>query len=297
MIKRILEISSAARLRVRHRQLIVSREGEEDASVPIEDLGILILSNSAITHTQKVFTECLQNNVVIVLSDSRHLPCAAMMPLAGHSTHTKILAAQITATAPTKKRIWQAVVRAKIRHQAAVLRNVAPEEFKPLQAMVKLVQSGDSGNIEAQAARFYWPRLFGKSFRRNADADGANALLNYGYAIVRAATARAVVGAGLHPSLGIHHHNQYDSLCLADDLMEPLRPAVDRIVWEMARECPDERLELSPTVKKKLLGVLSMPCSMSDGQDPLMIAMHAYAASIRRCLSGEQDSPTIPGLE
>lgn len=276
--------------------MIVVRD-EDETSVPVEDLGVLILSNPAITHTQQVLTECLKHNVVIVVSDSRHLPCAAILPLAGHSLHTKILAAQIAATAPVKKRIWQAVVRAKIRHQADVLHRVSGKECRPVLAMASLVRSGDSGNMEAQAARFYWPRLFGKTFRRNADAGGANAMLNYGYAVFRAATARAIVGAGLHPSLGIHHHNQYDALCLADDLMEPLRPAVDWTVWNIVRERAAEIPELSPEVKKKILGELSRPCRMPDGKNPLMIALHSYVASFRRCLSGEEKTPAIPGLE
>lgn len=297
MIKRIVEISNPAHLRVKHRQLVVVRQDEDDVSVPLEDLGVLILSNPAISHTQQVIAECMRENIVLVLCDARHLPCATLLPLSGHSLQQKILAQQIAATLPAKKRIWRAVVRCKILHQAKVLKKTGGAYEAELLSLQKRVQSGDPENREAQAARLYWKGLFGEKFKRFAAADGgANAFLNYGYALVRAATARAIVGGGLHPALGVHHHNQYDPLCLADDLMEPLRPFVDIAVWKICGGKGDAKIELSPQIKKELLAVLTAPCITSAGKEAMLTALHGYVASFRRCLCGEEADIRIPTL-
>ncbi len=292
VIKRIVEVSSQAHLRLRDNQLIIERS--ETVQVPIEDLGILILDHHSITHTQQLLCACWQNNVAVVVCDERHLPGALLLPLEGHSIQSRIIANQINVGEPAKKRIWQNIVRAKIRGQARVLDSIVGDSA-PLLAYVDKVKSGDPDNIEAQVARIYWQRLFGPDFRRQQGHSGINILLNYGYAIVRAAVARALVGAGLHPSIGVHHHNQYDALCLADDLVEPLRPLVDLRVYELrGNKNEEEEVELSRETKRGLLDILTWNVSVNGQTLPLMVAMHNYAASVRDALCGETKSIAIP---
>lgn len=291
MIKRIVEVATHAHLSLRDNQLIVEPVGAQETQVPIEDLGVLILDHHSITHTQQLLCACWRNNVVVIVCDERHLPGALLLPLEGHSVQSRIIASQIAAAEPVKKRLWQAIVRAKIRGQARVLESLAGDPG-PLPAYIEKVRSGDPDNIEAQAARVYWQRLFGEGFRRQQESDGINALLNYGYAIIRASVARATVAAGLHPSLGLHHHNQYDALCLADDLVEPLRPLVDLRVWEICGRRNDPNLDRE--AKRSLLDILSWNVAINRQRLPLMIAMHNYAASVRDALRGGGKSIAIP---
>lgn len=295
MIKRIIEISQRAHLSLRNQQLVIEREEEEPAQVSIEDLGVLILDHHSITHTQQLLSACWQNNVAVILCDGKHLPGAVLLPLDGHSLQSKIVAQQVEVTEPTRKRLWKTIVQAKVREQANVLRSVHGE-CAPLPAYADKVRSGDPDNIEAQAARIYWQKLFGPDFRRDRDRAGVNALLNYGYAILRAAVARAIVGAGLHPSLGLHHHNQYDSFCLADDLMEPLRPLVDLKVFELDRSANGKNKELDRDAKRALLETLTWNCLLGEQRLPLMVALHQYAAGVRKVICGEEKLAAIPAL-
>lgn len=294
MIKRIVEISNPAYLHLRNRQMLIEREGAEIGSVPVEDLGVLILDHPGITHTQGLLTSCFENNVVVLVCDGKHLPSAILLPLDGHTLHSKTLGQQIAATEPNCKRLWQRIVQAKVREQAKVLHSATGND-KPLHAYAARVKSGDPDNIEAQAARIYWQRLFGPEFRRDPDTPGINAMLNYGYAVLRGAVARAVVGAGLHPALGVHHRNQYNSFALADDLIEPLRPLVDIKVYEICELLP-EIPELTPQNKRALLEVLSWDCTVGERKLPLMVALHQYAASVRKVLAGEEKEVEIPAL-
>lgn len=294
MIKRIVEISTPSRLSLKDSQLVIEREGSAPASVPVEDLGVLILDHAQTSATRGILSACLENNVAVVISDAKHLPGAILLPLEGNSLHAKTIKEQIRIKEPVKKRLWQTIVQAKIRAQAKVLA-LAIGKSNPLHALASRVRSGDPGNIEAQAARIYWRRLFGEAFRRDVNAPGTNAMLNYGYAVMRAAIARAVVSTGLHPSLGIHHRNQYNSLCLADDLVETLRPAVDMKVFELCGK-QGEELFLTPEVKHALLEVLSHDCTINGTSLPLMTALHHYAASVRRVICGEDKGVEIPEL-
>lgn len=294
MIKRIVEISNPARLTLKNQQLVIDREGFEQSTVPIEDLGVLILDNPVITHTQGLLASCSENNVAVVICDSKHTPAAIILPLESHNLHTSIISKQAEISEPIRKRLWQIIIKAKIMEQAKVL-NLATGDDRPLSVYASRVKSGDPENIEAQAARIYWQKLFGNDFRRDRNTDGVNALLNYGYAIMRAAVARAIVGAGLHPSLGIHHHNQYNSFCLADDLLEPIRPAVDIKVYEIYKTKPD-KLELTSDNKKALLEILSCNCTINDTRLPLFTALHYYAASVRKVIISETKKVEIPEL-
>ena len=292
MIKRIVEISNPSFLHLKNRQMIIEQDGLEVAQVPIEDLGVLILSHLAITHTQQLLCACWQNNVVVVGCDERYMPGAVLIPLDGHSLQAKTLSVQIEATEPTKKRLWAAIVKAKIREQAKVLKSVNRDAAGLLHYPAK-VKSGDPENIEAQAARIYWGRLFGASFRRDRDDPGINAMLNYGYAVMRSAVARAVIGAGLTPALGIHHRNQYNSFALVDDLIEPLRPLIDVKVHELV-QLSSEEPELNPSTKRELVSVLGWNINLKDRPWPLLVALTHYAASVRDVLAGERRDADIP---
>lgn len=294
MIKRIVEISNQARLSLKNQQMVVDREGFDPATVPIEDMGMLILNHVAISHTQGLLTACFENNVAVLICNAKHIPSAVLLPFEGNSLQSKIMAQQAQITEPVRKRLWQAIIQAKIREQAKALLQSTGED-NPLPAYAKRVKSGDTENLEGQAARIYWQRLFGPHFRRDPKTPGINTLLNYGYAVMRAAVARAIVSTGLHPSMGLHHRNQYNSFCLADDLLEPLRPAVDLKVYNPWGKSSDG-LELTPENKRTLLEVLSMDCVINGQRLPVMSALHHYAASVRRVICGEQKSVEIPVL-
>ena len=283
MIKRIVEISHRAYLHLRHQQLIVEREGER-VQIPVEDLGALILAHSAITATQAVFACCQQHNVVVVFCDPRHLPVTVLLPLTeGNKLHHKILQQQITATQPAKKRLWQQVVQHKIRQQAHTLERTG-RDGSDLNALACRVASGDPQNIEAQAAQKYWRLLFGEDFRRDPTLEGINALLNYGYALMHALIARAICASGMHPTLGIYHHNQYNPLCLADDLMEPLRPWVDYQIWALTQQIPPHELRVDPTSKQQLVRLLAISVEFEQRRLPLMVASHYLLAAVREAL-------------
>ena len=294
MIKRIVEISNPARLSLKNQQMVVEREGFETSTVPIEDIGVLILDHPQISHTQGLLAACSENNVAVLICDGKHLPASMLLPLEANSLHTKTIAQQIQITEPTRKQLWKAIVQAKIREQAKVLHH-ATGDNKPLPAYAEKVKSGDPENMEAQAARIYWQKLFGQTFRRNPNGSGINILLNYGYAVMRAAVARAIVGTGLHPSLGLHHHNQYNSFCLADDLVEPLRSAVDIKVYTIGKTIADEP-ELTTGNKRALLEILNRDCIINSQRLPLMVALHHYAASVRKVICGECKRVEIPEL-
>lgn len=293
MIKRTVEISNPCHLRLDHSQLQVVREQVVVGTVPIEDLGILVIDHVAVSYTQAVLSACFANNVVVVMCDARHLPCALLLPLSGHTLHGKTLRAQVQAAQSSQKRLWQTIIQSKIREQAGVLRALVLDDY-PLTAYAAKVRSGDPENVEAQAARIYWGKLFGPDFRRDRDMDGINALLNYGYAILRAAVARAIVAAGMSPALGIHHCNQYDDLALASDLMEPLRPLIDMKVFEIAQSQSEP--EVNKENKAALLGLLAWDCVWNERRVPLLTALGYYAAAVRAVLCEGAKTAPVPGI-
>ena len=255
MIKRIIDISEAAYVRLKHQQLVIEKQSEIVGQVPIEDLGVLILQHPAIVLTQQLIVACQKNKVVIVFCDEKHLPYSLILPIGeGHTLHNKILKQQMAISEPTRKRLWQKIVQHKIKEQEQTLVMLNKESTR-LSFLSTQVKTGDSGNCEAIAAQAYWKLLFGKAFKRDTDLDGVNSLLNYGYAIIRAAVARSICGAGLHPALGLFHTNQYNSLCLADDLMEPFRPWIDYVVYQMAST--NSEVTINQQSKQALLGLMS----------------------------------------
>ena len=222
MIKRIIDISEKSYLHIKNNQFLITRGEETIGSIPVEDLGIVILQHPAIVISQAAIISCQKNNTALVFCNERHLPYSIILPISdANSLHTKIIQEQVNVSVPTRKRLWKLAVQQKIACQIETLQKLG-KLTAPLQKLKENVRSGDPKNVEAQAARKYWTLLMGKSFRRDINLDGINSLLNYGYSIIRAMLARAIVGAGLHPALGIHHRNQYNGLCLADDLLSRL---------------------------------------------------------------------------
>lgn len=237
MTDRVLDLSEAAvQLKVRYEQLLVERPESETVSIPLSDIAVIVASHPHIRYSQSVLAGLAANGGILVACDARCFPVAMMLPLEGHSTQAERFARQTQLSAPAKKRLWKQIVQAKIAAQADVLQALHGDDAG-LRAMAARVGSGDPQNLEATASQRYWPRLFGDpKFRRRREGEDQNRDLNYGYAVLRAITARAIAAAGLHPSFGLHHSNRYNSFALADDLMEPYRPLVDHSVAATIRE-------------------------------------------------------------
>lgn len=295
MIKRIIDISDTAYIHLKHQQLLIDKQGETVGQVAIEDLGVLILQHPAIVLTQQVIIACQKNKVVIVFCDNKHLPYSVILPIGeSHSLHNKILKQQIAITEPIRKRLWKQIVQQKIKQQATTL-DLLGKNSTRLNRLVTQVKAGDSGNCEAIAAQAYWKILFGKEFKRDVDKEGINSLLNYGYAIIRAMIARSICGAGLHPTLGLFHKNQYNALCLADDVMEPFRPWIDQRVYNLAQQ--QESVEINQSNKQVILELLNETVIHDNKKMPFMVATHYLMADLKRCYNKQQKKLLYPELK
>lgn len=292
MIKRVLCFENPAQLSLKLEQLVVRRD-EEVRTLPIEDIGVVILDHKQITITHALISALLANNVAIVTSDDKHLPVGLMLPLDGHNLQSERFREQIEASEPLKKQMWQQTVVAKVLGQAHIL-GLQNIEHENMLMWAKSVRSGDTENIEARAAAFYWRNMFDSEFFiRDSQGLPPNNLLNYGYSIVRAMTARALVGAGLLPTLGIHHHSRYDAYCLADDIMEPYRPFVDKIVLEMCQQ-GEVTDDITSEQKRQLLGISTMDVSINGHRRPMTLAIQSTAQSVQKCFSGEARKIVYP---
>lgn len=297
MIKRTLYFANPAYLKTANEQLIIEmQDSGETKQAPIEDIGLLILDHQQITLTQALIAKLLANNVALITCDNTHHPTGLMLNLDGHTLQSQKFQAQLEASEPLKKQLWQQTVMAKIRNQAAVLA-LQSEDNKLLVNYAKEVKSGDSENHEAKAAAFYWKRVFPDflEFKRERYGLPPNNLLNYGYAILRAAVARSLVGSGLLPTLGIFHRNQYNAYCLADDIMEPYRPFVDKVVCEIVR-MNGQFLDMTPNMKKQLLQVPAMDVRLDGKDSPLLHAVQRTTASLAKCFSGGSRKILYPDL-
>ena len=295
MIRKTVEFSTpGTRLSVAHRQLVIERPGLPKATLPIEDLGVVIVDDIRATYTQSVFLSLLEAGATVLVTGRDHLPAGMMLPIDAHHFQTERHRAQVETSAPVRKRAWQAIVRAKIVQQATVLSHFTGSDGG-LAPIARRVRSGDPDNFEAQAAQRYWPRLFGKTFRRNRKAEGVNALLNYGYAVVRAAIARAVVATGLIPSLGVHHRHRSNPFCLADDLLEPYRPYVDWRVRQMLDGGPEPAPGLPQReTRAALLSLLNETIRIGGRREPLLLAFHTSAVSLCQTLTGGDRTLALP---
>jgi CRISPR-associated protein Cas1 len=303
MIKRIVEISSArTRLSIKYGQLIIKEDSEQVASIPCEDIGVLLVDNQSTCYTHCVFTELLRCGAAIVLCGGNHHPAGMLLPIESNSVQTERFRQQIEAKEPVKKRLWKQIVQAKIKHQAR-LAGKDSDIYKSLMMLRDRVRSGDPSNIEAQASKKFWPVYLqemdssssAQAFRRDINGAQPNNMLNYGYMVMRAAVARALCSAGLLPSLGIHHRNRYNAFCLADDLIEPFRGFVETKVRDIyINNGPVD--ELDQHIKAGILEVLYEPVKIAGYEGPLMVGLHRTAASLQRCFAGEQNYLDLPEI-
>ncbi|NCC99870.1 MAG: type II CRISPR-associated endonuclease Cas1 [Bacteroidia bacterium] len=309
MIKRTLCFSNPAYLSVKNEQLVIKLPEVEKAdmpdilkkeairTIPVEDIGVVVLDNKQITITQSAIEVMLENNCAIITCDSNHLPVGLMLPLCCNTTQNERFRNQIDASLPLQKQLWQQTIQQKIRNQAAVLQQTHNMQVRNMLAWSNIVKSGDSDNLEARAAAYYWKNLFLNisDFTREREGIPPNNLLNYGYAILRAVVARALVSSGLLPTLGIHHHNRYNAYCLADDIMEPYRPYVDKLVVEIINSGIDYSV-LNIELKQKLLNIPVIDVIINNQRSPLMIAVGQTTASLYKCYSGELRKMIYPEM-
>lgn len=309
MIKKTLYFGNPAYLSFRNEQLVIKLPEVEknetlpigfkksmEVTKPIEDIGVVVLDNKQITITSGVLEALLENNCSVITCDSRSMPVGLMLPLCGNTTQNERFRNQLEASLPLKKQLWQQTVKAKIYNQARVLEECRGEKMKCMFIWADEVKSGDSENMEARAAAFYWKNIFNTidNFSRNREGVYPNNLLNYGYAILRAVVARALVISGMLPTIGIHHHNKYNAYCLADDIMEPYRPYVDELVYNIVVASGGEEIELTKDIKGKLLSIPTLDVVIGGKRSPLMVAVSQTTASLYKCFSGELRKVSFP---
>ena len=292
MIKHIIEVSQEpTRLSLRNSQMVVTQSGVEKSQIPCEDIGVIVVDQPQTTYTHQLLCQLSSTDAVVVLCDQNHLPTSILLPLVDHSTLVPRLHLQIALSTPRRKKLWAEIVKEKLKRQAENLPEDYPAKAKILD-FARNVKSGDSTNREAQGAKVYWQNwLWQEEFRRDRDSAGINSMLNYGYAIVRASLARAVVAAGLQPSLGLMHRNRANAFCLVDDLIEPYRPMVDSQVREIYRQ---GYAELTVECKKQLLQLLAIPMENRKETGPSGVMFQRYVNSLVRCMEGTEKRLEIP---
>jgi len=331
MIKKTLYFGNPCYLSVKDKQLVIEVREKKDShlhenniplhpplpkveyrTIPIEDIGVVMLDCYGAVISQFAINALLENNVAFIVCNEKHHPTGLFLPLESNALQELYFAHQINASLPLKKQLWMQTIKAKIHNQALLLQELG-REYAPMFVWEKEVKSGDTTNRESRAAVYYWNKLFehifegSENFSRERYGAPPNNLLNYGYAILRAIVARSLVGSGLLPTLGIHHHNQYNAYCLADDVMEPYRPFVDRIVVEIVREKgrrkKDEGINqevdlfvLTPAMKKKLLEIPVLDVQFDDETSPLMVGLQRTTASLARCFDGSEKEISYPKL-
>ena len=307
MIKKTLYFGNPAYLSLRNGQLVIRLPEVEKAelpdiikqetirTVPIEDIGVVVLDNKQITITQGALAELVANSAAVITCDSKCMPTGMLLPLSGNTLYQERFRNQIEAAIPLRKQLWQQTVKAKIENQAYCLQKNTSKSFVPLHVLARKVRSDDADNHEAQAAAYYWKNLFSDGFTRDKDGIPPNNLLNYGYAILRAVIARALVGSGLLPVYGIHHHNRYNAYCLADDIMEPYRPFVDDLVLSTMKKM-EVSDDLTVDLKREMLSIPVLDVVISGKRSPLMIAAGLTAASLAKCYNGEVREISYPSF-
>ena len=305
MIKKTLYFGNPAYLSLRSGQIVISRPGNKDdkntneVTRPIEDIGVVIIDNSRITITSGLLETLLENNCAVITCDSCHMPTGLLLPLYGNTIQNERFRQQLSASEPLKKQLWQQTIKCKIINQARVLEECLKDSHRCMYVWANDVRSGDVDNMEARAAAYYWKNMYSavEGFYRGREGVPPNNLLNYGYAILRAVVARSLVANGLLPTLGIHHHNRYNAYCLADDVMEPYRPYVDKLVFELFRKhvsYDDEELELTQGIKSELLSIPTLDVVVKGKRRPLMVAVGETTASLFKCFSGELRKISYP---
>ena len=310
MIKRTLYFGNPAYLSLKNEQLLIKLpevekndtlpeafKREAEKTIPIEDIGVVVLDHKQITLTQGLMEKLLENNCALIACDSNRMPTGLFLPLSKNTIQTQLFTSQINASEPLKKQLWQQTIEAKINNQAYVLekRGIKTDN---MQHWSKSVKAGDAENHEARAAAYYWSKIFTNKiddFKRDREGEYPNNLLNYGYAILRAVVARSLVGSGLLPTLGIHHHNKYNAYCLADDVMEPYRPFVDELVCKIMKQY--NQTELTKEIKQKLLTIPVLDIIIDKERSPLMVGVQRTTATLARCFDGNLRKIKYPQFE
>jgi len=292
MLKKTLFFSKRCSLTTKNEQLVIKSEIRE-ATIPIEDIGFVLIENQEAYVSIPALTKLIDNNVSVIFCNEKHMPTSMLLNLEGHHLQQSLFSAQISASEPLKKQLWQQTVKTKIKHQAQHLQ-LLKKPFNVLNFHESKVLSGDTDNREGVAAAHYWKHIFDFDFKRDRHGDYPNLFLNYGYIILRAAVARAIAGSGLLSTLGIHHHNKYNAFCLSDDIMEPFRPLVDAKVVEIINTFPDK--ELTIEIKAELLKVLTQTVYFEDTKSPLMVALSTTTSSLQQCFKGEIRKINYPNL-
>jgi len=310
MIKRTLCFSNPIYLSLRNAQLVLhipevennktlpeAIKKEAERTIPIEDIGVVVLDNRRITITSGAMEALLENNCAVITCNQKSMPVGLLLPLCGNTTQNERFRSQLEASLPLRKQLWQQTIKQKILNQEHVLRINTAQETNCMRVWSNDVRSGDSDNLEARAAAYYWRNVFTTypNFVRDREGTPPNNLLNYGYAILRAIIARALVGSGLLPTLGIHHHNRYNAYCLADDIMEPYRPYVDQLVLDII-QCNLEISDITRDLKMQLLGIPMLDVVINGKRSPLMIAAQQTTASLARCFAGESKRISYPEM-
>lgn len=293
MLKRTLFFSKKYALTTKHEQLVINSNESETKTIPIEDIGFIVLEHQEIYISIPTLTKLSENNVAVIFCNNKHMPQSMLLTLDNHHIQQEIFKHQINASEPLKKQLWQQVIKHKIKNQAALFSKL-DKNNNPLKFYASKVVSGDSDNREAVAAAYYWKHIFEFDFKRERKGGYPNLFLNYGYIVLRAAVARALAGSGLLNTLGIHHHNKYNAFCLADDIMEPYRPIIDAKVLEIIDKY-DEHDLITP-IKLELLKVLTETVYFKDKKSPLMVALNTTTSSLQQCFTGKSKKIIYPKL-
>ena len=281
MAWRGLHLTQPARLALADGQILIGRDDGE-GRLPLEDIADMVIDTPQASLSLPLLTACMEAGLAVIITDPKHLPSGVMLPFHRHFRQGGMARLQVDQTEPFRKRLWQAVVRAKIENQGAVLKVLGRADSRPLAAMARLVGSGDPENVEARAARAYWSRLW-SNFRREDEADLRNALLNYGYAVLRACVARALVGVGFLPAFGIHHASVTNAFNLADDMLEPFRPFIDLLAWRHLGGM-DEARAMSLEDRQAMAGAMMENAAMGEDEVTLLVAAERLAASLARAM-------------
>lgn len=296
MLHQIVEIQQENRYLCLERGFLKIHEDKKElAAVPLDDIAVLLISAQGCSFSKNIISTLAERGAMTVLCGKNYVPTAVVYPVMGQFQQAGILKHQINASLPLKKNIWKKIVEQKLFHQSLVLRAYNSDKSNYVEALSKRVKSGDSDNRESVGAKIYWNALFGKNFRRDKDGgDNINAMLNYGYAVMRASMCRAIAASGLQPALGIHHDNALNPFCLADDLFEIYRPLVDMAVYEIAEKADDAENELTPAVKQKIIQCLWIKLKTTEGDSPAFQSMQYLTSSFVKALKNKTPELHVP---
>ncbi|MEO8934118.1 MAG: type II CRISPR-associated endonuclease Cas1 [Xanthomarina sp.] len=292
MLKRSILIENKSKITCKNLQLHIKNETRE-ASIPIEDIGFIVIDNPETYISIPALNLLIENNAAVIICNASHIPNGLFLNLNSHHIQQEIFKHQINASAPLKKQLWQQTIKLKIKHQGILLEKITSKKNK-FDFLESKVLSGDSSNMEAVAANFYWKSFFQIDFKRERFGNYPNNFLNYGYAILRAATARSLSGSGMLNTLGIHHKSKYNAFALADDIMEPFRPIVDEAVHDIMKNYDEQ--ELTTEIKSVLLQTLTRTVYFKNEKSTLMVALQKTASSLQQCYTGERKKIKYPQL-